>query len=131
MTIFLMILKKYWKHVLIVVVLLVLSWMAYSKIYNIGFEAANIACEKRIQEYSAKMKEYEDNLDKRIAGLEEASNILVTEAIESRKVIKKDFSVILASIKGKPLYIIEQGKCSPSTDFVRAYNESVERANKP
>ena len=83
-----------------------------------------------MQEYAAKMKQYEADLDKRIAGLEASSNVLVVEALESRKIIKKDFSILLSTLKGKPLYIIEQGKCAPSTDFVKTHNEAVDRANQ-
>ena len=129
MTIFLVLLKKYWKHILIVIILLLVTTYFYNKIYTRGFDAVNVACEQKLQDYAQKMKEYEASLDKRIAGLEEASNLLVTEAIESRKVLRKDFSVILSTIKNRPLYTIDQGKCAPSEDFVRVYNDAVNRAN--
>ena len=89
-----------------------------------GYNAASVEC-------AEKMKEYEAKLDKRISGLEDASNTLIVEALESRKVLKKDFNTILLSIKNKPLYTIEQGKCTPSPDLIRAYNEAINRANTP
>lgn len=129
MTLIFTILQKYWKHILIVIVFLTVLIVTYSKIYNKGFDAANIVCEKRIQEYTQKMTEYEKALDNRIAIIEEASSVLITEAIESRKNIKKDFNVILQSIKNKPLYVIEQGKCAPSPDLIKAYNDAISRVN--
>lgn len=124
MTILLLFLKNYWKHIVIAIAILTVTILAYNKVYSIGYSAASAEC-------AEKMKEYVDKLDSRIAGLEEASNTLVTEAIESRKSIKKDFNAILASVKNKPLYKIEQGKCAPSEDLIRVYNEAVDRANKP
>src|SRR5574343_652020 len=106
MTIFLMLLKSYWKHILIALVIIFVSYFVYNKIYNIEYSDANAKC-------AEKMQAYVEKLDARIAGLKEASNTLVTEAIESRKIIKKDFNTILASVKNKPLYKIEQGKCAP------------------
>lgn len=123
MTLVLMFLKSYWKHILIIVVLSVVSYIVYNKIYTAGYNAASAEC-------AEKMKEYTEKLDSRIAGLEEASSTLVTEAIESRKSIKKDFNTILASIKNKPLYVVNKtGECAPSVDLVRVYNEAVDRAN--
>lgn len=124
MTILLMFLKSYWKHILIVVVLAAASYFIYNKIYTIGYNKAATEC-------AEKMKEYTDKLDKRISGLEEASNTLVLEAVESRKIAKKDFNAIMASIKNKPLYVVKpSGECAPSADLVRIYNEAVDRANQ-
>jgi hypothetical protein len=125
-----MFLKSYWKHILITVVLLGAFWFAYSKIYNRGFEAANIACEKRIQEYSQKMTEYKEAMDSRIALLEEASSVLAQEAIDSRKVTKTEFIKIITKYKDKPMFVINEAKCEPSLDFIKAYNEAVDKANK-
>jgi hypothetical protein len=130
MTIILIFLKNYWKHLLIVVALLVVFWIAYSKIYNKGFEAANIECEKRIQEYSQKMTEYKALLDARIQILEEASSTLVKETLDARKVTKKEFATIITKYIDKPMIVIEEGECRPSADFINAYNEAVDRANK-
>jgi hypothetical protein len=129
MTIFLMLLKKYWKHIAIVIVLLVASVYFYNKVYSRGFEAANIACEKRIQEYSKAMEEYKKNMDSRIALVEEASNALVKETIEARKISKKEFTKIITKYVDRPMVVIEEGKCRPSEDFIKAYNEAVDKAN--
>lgn len=124
MTIVLMFLKSYWKHILLVVVFTIGATLIYHSIYTRGYDTAAAEC-------AEKMKEYEQKLDERISGLEDASNTLIVEALESRKVLKKDFNTILLSIKNKPLYTIEQGKCTPSPDLIRAYNEAITRANTP
>lgn len=117
-------LKSYWKQILGTIILLTAIYAAYSKVYNLGYSAANAECAKVV-------KKYELELDKRIAVLESASNVLVVEAIESRKALKKDFSTILNSIKNKPLYVVKQdGKCAPSEDLIRVYNDAVNRANQ-
>lgn len=125
MTIVLMFLKSYWKQLVIILVISIAAYFIYNKVYTAGYNAAAVV-------YAKKMEEYNIKLDGRIAGLEEASNVLVTEAIESRKSIKKDFNTILASIKNKPLYVVNNvtGECAPSADLVRVYNEAVDRANQ-
>jgi soluble cytochrome b562 len=130
MTIFLMLFKKYWKHILIVVVFSVVSIYFYNKIYNRGFEAANIVCEKRILEYTEQMNKYKENLNIRIEQIEEASNILAKEALDARKITKKEFKTIITKYIDKPMIVIEEGTCKPSEDFIKAYNEAVDRANK-
>lgn len=122
-SIILLFLKSYWKQLVIIIVVSIAAYFVYNKIYTLGYNAAAAEC-------AEKMKEYTEKLDQRISGLEEASNTLVIEAVESRKIAKKDFNAIMASIKNKPLYVVKpSGECAPSTDLVRVYNEAVDRAN--
>jgi hypothetical protein len=91
------------------IVLSVLAYLAYHKIYMIGYNAANTECTIRITSYEKKMKEYQDSLDKRIDLLVVTSSQLVTELSDSRESLKKDYTAILTTIKNKPLYRIEKG----------------------
>lgn len=130
MTLFLFFLRSYWKHILIVVVVIAISAFMYKKVYNIGYSAANVECAEKIALYEQKMTLYKTALDDRIKLLEETAITLVNESLDARKSLKKDYSTILATVKNKPLTVIEKDNCKPSPDFIRVYNEAVNRANK-
>jgi hypothetical protein len=130
MAVVLLFLKSYWKHILIVIVLVTVTGILYKKVYNIGYDAATVECAAKLKDYEQKMNEYKENLNKRIIKIEEDSNTLSEEILTSKKDVKKDYVTILSTIKGKPLVIIEKDKCTPSTDFIRVYNEAVTRANQ-
>lgn len=119
--------KKYWKHIVLVVAVSVAGYMLYDKVrtdgYNSGFTEANIACEKR-------MNEYKKDLADRIASLENTSSKLADTNDALMLALKSDYKKILKSIEGKPLYVVEQGVCKPSPDAVNAINEAVEKANR-
>jgi len=118
----LMLLKNYWKQALLAVLVSTLAYTGYYKIKDIGREEANVEC-------AARMKAYNDRLDNLIVKIEESSTKLVTESQEARLALKKDFGVILSTIKNKPLYVIEQGKCAPSVEFIDIYNKAIDRVN--
>lgn len=126
-----MFLKSYWKHILIVIVIASASFYIYHKIYERGYAVATAECSIKVAEYEKKMKVYQEDLDNRIALLVDTSNILVKEATESRKSLKADYAIIMASVKGKPLYIVKEDKCTPSSDFINAYNAAITRISKP
>jgi hypothetical protein len=119
---------NYWKQLILIVAISTLAYTTYHRIktigYNEGFKTANTECIK-------KNKEFTDKLDTLIVTIENNSSKLVSESVEARKVLKKDISTILLTIKNKPLYIIEQGQCKPSDDFINAYNQAVDRINTP
>lgn len=117
-----LLLAKYWKQLLIVVLLVAALLAAYDKVYTMGYTAA----EKAHKEYVA---EYMKSLDTRVFGIETRSNTLIEEFRLNRELSKKDFNKILLATRGKPLFTITEGKCSPSNDFVDAYNAAIKRAN--
>jgi uncharacterized protein (UPF0276 family) len=124
MTLVLLFLKSYWKQVAGAIALATCLYLGYYKIYDIGYAAANVEC-------AARIKQFEEGLDKRIANIENTSGLILDQTTAANITRKKDFVDILASIKNKPLYTIEQGKCKPSTDFIDAYNKGIEEANTP
>lgn len=115
--------KNYWKQMIAAVIITMTCYLVYHKIYSIGFDAANVEC-------AARMKSYEDKLDKRIANIENNSTILIETANQDKLALRKDYANILATIKGKPLYIIEQGKCKPANLLIDSYNEGIKKANE-
>lgn len=117
------VLKKYWKHIIVIVLLGGLSLLGYQHIYNIGYLAAS-------KKYDKQISEYNNRLDTRIAGLEAQSTVIVEQTLLGSQNIKIDMDKLAKVIKGKPLYTIDTaGKCQLSSDFIKAYNDGVNRAN--
>ena len=130
MSVFLLLLKNYWKHILITIILIAVCVYGYNKIYNIGYKAAEIECKEKIAEYEEKMTKYKKDLDDRIASLEDTSIQLVKETDEAKNSVKKDITKIITVFKNKPLIVIEKETCIPSADFISAYNQAVSRVNQ-
>lgn len=123
MSILFLLLKNYWKHILICISIVLASYFIYNKIYDIGYRSAAVEYTKIIDEYKA-------NQIKRIDTLVATSDQLVLQLLNNNKQRQIDFTNILSSIKNKPMYTIEQGVCKPSEDYINLFNESVNRANK-
>ena len=130
MLILLSLLKSYWKHILIVIVLVSVSIYGYRKVYNIGYTAAQVECKQLLNAYEEKMYLYKKTLDDRIKSLEETSLQLIKETDESKISVKKDLTKIITIYKDKPLIVIEKETCVPSADFIEAYNQAVKRVNQ-
>lgn len=130
MLILLSLLKSYWKHILIVIVLVSVCVYGYRKVYNIGYAAAQVECKQLLSAYEEKMYLYKKTLDDRIKSLEETSLQLVKEADESKISVKKDLTKIITIYKDKPLIVVEKETCVPSANFIGAYNQAVKRVNQ-
>jgi hypothetical protein len=130
MSIFLLLLKNYWKYIIIVVLLLSVSVYAYRVVYKNGYEAAQVECNIKLRDYEEKMIAYKKDLDSRIKLLEDTSIKLVKETEEEKSSVKKDLTKIITVFKDKPLVVIEKEKCSPSIDFISTYNQAVARVNR-
>lgn len=130
MSIFIILLKKYWKHLIILLLLISLCIYGYKAIYNIGYSASQVECKQQLSAYEEKMLQYKKSLDDRIKTLEETSISLVKETQIEKLEVRKDIAKIITVYKDKPLVVIEKEKCTPSSNFIAAYNEAVARVNK-
>lgn len=119
-----LILLKYWKHIIVILSLVGMGYLGYHKIYDQGYQAA-------ATEYNKKIKLYEEDLAKRISAIESTSEVLVQLARINNDSFSKDLKGILTRIKGKPLFYVKEGKCTPSAEMYKAYNDAINRANKP
>ena len=122
MTIVVLFLKSYWKQIAGALALAFVLYTGYSFVYDRGYADANVEAQKRFDDYTKKIGD-------RIEKIEGNSSQLLSAAAEADKARQKSFNDILFTIKGKPLYTIQQGKCTPSDDFVKAYNEGIKKAN--
>lgn len=118
-----LVLLKYWKEFVAVLAIVGGLWFAYYHIEQIGYNRAVVVYEKKIQDYN-------DKLDRRIDNIEKNSDALVMNAINSKDQYSKEFKAILAAAKGKPTYIVQNGNCLPSQDFVNTYNAAIRKANE-
>lgn len=116
------ILLKYWKELAILLVVGLISTVAYDKVYTRGYEKAAI-------EYELKIKEYNTKILNKITRLEDTSDLLVTQNISLQQHSRVEFEQIQKALEGKQLYTIVAGKCAPSKDFIDAWNSAIRKAN--
>jgi Tfp pilus assembly protein PilE len=123
MLLLLNLLKSYWKQLAIAVIFLAAAFTAYNHVYQRGYMAAEATYQKQIATY-------QEQVAKRIDNVEKLSTTLVEQSNTNAQTLSKDLSVILTTVKNKPLYKIENGKCSPSVDFIDSYNAVILRGNQ-
>lgn len=116
-------LLKYWKELVAIFAIVGGLAFAYYHVEQTGYNRAVVVYEKKIQDYN-------DKLDRRIDNIEKNSDALVMNAINSKDQYSKEFKAILAAAKGKPTYIVQNGNCLPSQDFVNTYNAAIRKANE-
>jgi hypothetical protein len=113
---------KYWKQLILSIVLTVSAYIVYNYIYQRGVVDTTIV-------YEHKIKDYQDRLDKRISTIETNSVLLVSTAQAHTDLLNKDIDAIVLLSKKKSSFTINQGKCIPSTDFIDSYNSVINKAN--
>lgn len=122
-SIVLMFFKTFWREAIVVLLVSGILYTGYYKVKDIGYKQANLECSQR-------MTEFNNSLDKLIVAIETNSTALIKESVESRVILKKDISNILSTIRNKPLFVIDQGKCMPSENFIDTYNQVIDRVNQ-
>lgn len=113
---FVSLLLRFWKEIVGVLLIFLLLYITYSK----GHANAEL-------EYNAKLAEYSTSIDKRIEVIEKASNTLILEAVEARKIRKKEFESLANLIKAKPMFVVSGTECKPSPDLIEVYNKAAQR----
>lgn len=98
-------------------------FFGYEKIKSIGYQEAE-------QKYTKVIKDYEDNLNKKIDNIETLAGTLVVENRENNVLLTNDINTILTRVKTKPLTIVKNGECSPSQTFSDTFVEINKRANQ-
>ncbi|HEY9704126.1 MAG TPA: hypothetical protein V6C58_16870 [Allocoleopsis sp.] len=116
-------LLKYWKHIVIILAVLVSGFFIYNHIYNRGYREAEAV-------YLAKIKDYEDKVEKKINEIKITSENLAIEIQRSTEETNKNIISISKSIKTKPIFTIVGGKCDLTPEFKGAVNSIIEEANR-
>lgn len=118
-----LLLMKYWKHAVLVAAVGVSAGLAYNHIYTKGYNEAS-------EKYEQKFRDYELAVDKRIAKVTGMADALIESSFERNEIFAADIRELSKAIKGRQIYTIKQGKCEPTDDFIKAYNEAIARGNK-
>lgn len=109
-----------------VIAALSIAFMLYSGfayIKNLGYQEAE-------QKYTAIIKKYEDDVNKKIETVVANSTQLVEEARDSNSMMAKDIKIIMSKVKGQQLTVIKNGECLPSQNFSDTIVELNKRANE-
>lgn len=123
MTVVFLFLRSYWKQLVGAIALAIACWFVYHHIYESGYKAASVV-------YEARIKDYNDKLDKRIGNLEGDSHVLVSAAASQAETRTQELSAITALAKKKVLFTVKGDKCTPSQDFLNSYNALITRGNQ-
>ena len=99
------------------------GYLGYSHIKDIGYKEAEA-------KYTLVIKDYEANINKKIDSIETLSSTLVIENRENSNILAQDMQAIKDGIKKKPLVIVKDGECNPSTNFSDSFSKINQRANQ-
>lgn len=119
----LLILKKYWKHILSVVLILAALASIGNTVYTWGYTNAKEECAK-IDKAKTEVQNRQTN------AIIELSKKVSDFADKSSKDSKDNLDKILATVKNKPLFTINNGKCEFTKDFEQTYIKMLEEGNK-
>jgi hypothetical protein len=97
--------------------------MGYNHVKDIGYKEAET-------KYTQVIKDYENNVSRKINVIEAISNSLAIESKESSEALAKDVGNILSNTKGKTLTVIKNGECTPSKTFSDSFTEINKRTNQ-
>lgn len=103
--------------------ILLVIYIAYSHVYNLGVEA------ERVRSNTEKV-ELQSKLDKRTDQLITNSTRYVETSEAMSKASQDTINIIVENMKSKPTVIYKEGKCVVTEDFKKTYNAIIDEANK-
>jgi urocanate hydratase len=116
-------LLKFWKEILLSVLVAGGSFFVYEKIKHIGYVEAET-------KYELVIKGYQDQIATQITNIEDKSNTLVSGNRDSAVILKSGIDEILRTLKNKPMVIVKNGECTPSQTFSDSFGQLNTNANK-
>lgn len=105
-----------------ILVAVALLGAGYRIAYNHGKLSAQAECTETMAKYQ---KDVQSKIDTIETDLGKIASIAETRQDQ----LSSDITKILAGVKKKPVTIIKEGKCTPSTSFTDSINEAITRAN--
>ena len=118
-----LVILKYWKQVVGILLILVGLFVMSSSLYNWGARNADARCAVLSARHDAIVAAQTEAL----TGLA-ASVVATADTLTSQS--ENNLAKILLSVKNKPLYTIVDGKCAPSDDFQKTFQDIVREGNK-
>lgn len=111
------------KYAAIIFLIIAVVGVGYNTAYNHGKLSGEAEC---IAETDKLIKQIHDRISQVEKNLDEIADLATTQQDK----LSKDIQEILKKVKSKPIVIIKNGKCIPSTNFVDGINEAIRRANQ-
>jgi hypothetical protein len=118
-----LILLKYWKQLFLLIVIVASLYSGYSYVKGTGVQEATI-------KYTAVIAQYEKDITDKAKTIEVMSNVLATQQKASTDLLNKNINSILVSIKNKPLVVIKNQECTPSTTFSDSFLQINKQVNE-
>jgi ABC-type iron transport system FetAB ATPase subunit len=108
---------------IIIAVIAILSYFAYSAVYNRGMEQAKLECQQEKQKYELQVKQ-------KIQDLETALQQTAIESERKKQELGKTIKDIKSKLSAQPITVIENGKCIPAVIFLDSINQAISKANQ-
>lgn len=105
-----------------IIIALALLVAGYRVAYNHGKLSAQAECTET-------MAKYQKDIQSKIDTIETDLGKLASIAEIRQDQLSSDITKILVGVKKKPVTIIKEGKCTPSTSFTDSINEAITRVN--
>ena len=106
----------------IVLILSLVLGYGYRSAYNHGKLSAQAECTETMAKYQKDVQAKIDTIETDLGKIASIAEIREDQ-------LSSDIAKILAGVKKKPVTIIKEGKCTPSTSFTDSINEAITRAN--
>lgn len=113
-------LSRYWKQLLLSILVISLLTFGYNWIYDRGVSDTN-------QKWEEKEKAREVGIDKQIAAIEGYAKTNLEQTLINHVEVSKDLKNIYINSKKKPLTNID---CAPTTNFTDSFNNTISKGNK-
>jgi len=111
------------RNILVALVVVLASSVAYIKVYHNGYEDAE-------QKYQAIIAKDAEEREARARDIESKITSLTTGVSAYNQALLQDMQAIKNGLAGKTLVLYKDGKCQLSPDFLEARDRAIERANK-
>lgn len=99
-----------------------LGWLAYDKAYTHGYKAAEAY-------YLREAKANQDRMLEKVSGIETNLDALASNLNRSQLSLSRDMAKILANNKNSPQFMIKNGRCVPTPEFLTSIDTAIQRAN--
>jgi hypothetical protein len=107
----------------VLALLIALGYMGYAHVKAIGYKEAEA-------KYELIIKDYEENVAKKINAIEILAVNLSKDSKQTRAQLSGDIDKIVEGQKGKSLTIIKDGECNPNQTFKDGFVSMNQRANQ-
>jgi hypothetical protein len=121
--------KKYYKHILGIIVILGVIYGIWNNGNEYGYSVASIKYSKTLTEERNKAADEKQKIYDKLQEILFKTDLIVVESAKANALRRKEFSDIITSVKNVPTYSGGE-TCIISKEYVDKYNEAIKAANK-